>query len=70
VAEWFEDHPQFEVLSWPPKGADFNPIGNLWSELVCDMEAQYVRNSDQLWNKVLTEWESLRQRFILASSPS
>ena len=62
VTEWFEDHPEFELLPWPPKGADFNPIENLWSEMVRDMDAQQVRHPDHLWSKVSAIWNNLHQR--------
>lgn len=62
VMEWFEEHPEFELLPWPPKGADFNPIENLWSEMVRDMNAQDVANPTELWNKVSDIWNHLKQR--------
>ena len=48
VREWFEEHPEFELIPWPPKGADLNPIENVWSEMVRDMDAQNVTSDDQL----------------------
>lgn len=62
VREWFLEHPEFEVLPWPPKGADLNPIENLWSEMVREMETQHCTNSNQLWNEVKLIWDNLRQR--------
>ncbi|EFX73922.1 hypothetical protein DAPPUDRAFT_324874 [Daphnia pulex] len=51
VMDWFEDEgKEFELLPWPPKGADFNPIENIWSEMTRSMDAQQVANGDQLWN--------------------
>ncbi|KAF2892308.1 hypothetical protein ILUMI_13866 [Ignelater luminosus] len=29
VQEWFEEHPEIELLRWPAKSADLNPIENL-----------------------------------------
>lgn len=72
VREWFEEHPDFEVIPWPPKGADLNPIENAWSEMVRDIEAQHVTNGDELWEKVSHVWNSLgaRQQYwkVLARS--
>lgn len=62
VKEWFEEHPEFELLPWPPKGADLNPIENVWSEMVWAIDAQNVTNNDQLWEKVSSEWSSLSER--------
>lgn len=30
VREWFQEHPEVEVLDWPPKGADLNPVEHVW----------------------------------------
>lgn len=59
VTAWFANHPEFEVLPWPSKGADLNPIENLWSEMVRDMNSQQVANSNELWSDVLDIWNSL-----------
>ena len=58
VTAWFADHPEFELLPWPPKEADLNPIENLWSEMVRDMNSQHVRNSNELWSDVLDIWNN------------
>ncbi len=56
----------------PPKGADLNPIENVWSEMVRDLDAQHVATDEQLWRKVSEIWDNLkpRQQYwqILASS--
>jgi transposase len=72
VGDWFADHPEFELLPWPPKGADLNPIENLWSEMVRDMDTQHVASPDRLWEDVSLIWDNLKTRNdywrILASS--
>lgn len=61
--DWFEEEgKEFELLPWPPKGADFNPIENVWSEMARSMDAQQVANGDQLWNTVKGIWEDLARR--------
>lgn len=62
VADWFAEHPEFVLLPWPPKGADLNPIENLWSEMVRDMNAQHVTTSNQLWDIVDDAWSNLARR--------
>lgn len=62
VTDWFADHPEFELIPWPSKGADLNPIENVWSEMVRDMNSQHVRNSDELWDDVLNIWNNLVPR--------
>lgn len=62
VREWFEEHPEFELIPWPPKGADLNPIENVWSEMVRDLDAQHVATDDELWRKICGIWENLKPR--------
>lgn len=62
VTEWFEDHPEFQLLPWPPKGADLNPIENVWSEMARDLNAQHVTSDDQLWEKVCRQWDAFKPR--------
>ena len=72
VRDWFADRPEFELLPWPSKGADLNPIENLWSEMVRDMDSQQVNCSEELWNDVSNIWDNLKARDeywrVLASS--
>jgi hypothetical protein len=38
LRDWFEDEgKEFDVLPWSPKGADINPIENVWWEMVRSM---------------------------------
>ena len=62
VMEWFAEHPEFDLLPWPAKGADLNPIENLWSEMVREMEATHVQNQNELWDIVSANWNRLKQR--------
>ncbi|KAK4030814.1 hypothetical protein OUZ56_024172 [Daphnia magna] len=32
--QWLVEHPEIVALDWPVKGADMNPIENLWGHLV------------------------------------
>lgn len=62
VREWFNVRPEFDLLPWPAKGADLNPIENLWSEMVREMEDTHVQNQNDLWAMVSGIWDRLRQR--------
>ena len=43
VQDWFQQHPQFQLLPWPSKGADCNPIENLWGSMVNTWEPERER---------------------------
>jgi hypothetical protein len=62
VMDWFNDEGvSFELLPWPPKGADMNPIENVWAEMVRDMDCQHGNVAD-LWDSVSTIWNNLSNR--------
>ena len=62
VLDWFqEEGVSFDFLPWPPKGADMNPIENVWAEMVRDMNSQHA-NANQLRDSVSTIWENLSHR--------
>lgn len=62
VNEWFESHPEFRLLPWPAKAADLNPIENLWSDMVREMDNIHVSNQDELWICVKEIWDRLKRR--------
>jgi|688.fasta_scaffold1818376_1 hypothetical protein len=54
VMDWFDEEVvSFELLLWPTKGADMNPIKNVWAEMVRDMDCQHGKVTD-LWDSVST----------------
>ncbi|KAK9701990.1 DDE superfamily endonuclease [Popillia japonica] len=65
VRDWFEDHDEIEVIPWPAKSPDLNPIENLWAAM-CNMWDQrdvlVPRNRENLHNHVTEIWESFRGR--------
>ena len=63
VQDWFQDEgKEFDVMPWPPKGADINAIENVWAEMVRSMNTQHIPNADGLWNAVSNIWDQLNQR--------
>ena len=69
---WFKDvHPEIEVLDWPRRGADLNPIENVWGLLKRTIVLQGVQNKDQLWeatqvayHKIINEHPNLARTLI------
>jgi hypothetical protein len=60
VQQWIAArNPPMELLNWPAKGADFNIIENVWSYLAQRVDAMTVTNRDELWQRVLDQWNLL-----------
>lgn len=68
--EWLALHPQLVALDWPTKGADMNPIENIWGYLVCKLTKARTEegkpyhacdaiNANLLFELVRTEWGKL-----------
>lgn len=51
-----------QTLSWPPKGADMNPIENVWGVMKGRLARLplHTMSCDLLWDAVYAEWERLR----------
>lgn len=56
--EWFAEEG-INLLKWPPRSPDMNPIENLWADMVRRLEERpAAQNLDELWEIVLEEWNS------------
>ncbi len=62
VRAWFREHPEIEVLPWPPKGADINPIENIWGDMVKDFESYRPNSSEEVFERALSIWEGYKLR--------
>ncbi|XP_023238882.1 uncharacterized protein LOC111637592 [Centruroides sculpturatus] len=62
TSQWMEEHPQVQDMGWPGRGADLNPIDNIWVEL-CREPIQAATPSD-LWQVVQGRWEKLREGIL------
>lgn len=62
VREWQDAHPNIFFLPWPPKGADLNPIENLWAAMVRDWEPGERPTKEGLLNHAHHIWNNLRRR--------
>ncbi|KAG0429845.1 hypothetical protein HPB47_023240 [Ixodes persulcatus] len=58
-----------EEMLWPPKGADMNPIENVWGLMKKRLSKRRLADSsrDALWQAVQDEWTSLARRDDLAT---
>lgn len=52
------------VLDWPPKGADFNPIENVWGAMKESLSHMNLggASADELWLAITREWKRLGEK--------
>jgi len=62
VIEWFQNHPEIELVPWPSKSPDLNPIENIWGDIIKDMEFFRSRNQDEVFDKVKSIWDGYARR--------
>lgn len=67
VKRWFEVHPQIILLDWPPKGADCNPIENLWAHLVVEWDVE-EKTREAVRRHGHNVWEGIRRRPNICSN--
>ncbi|OAF68034.1 hypothetical protein A3Q56_04227 [Intoshia linei] len=65
VKTCFEEH-SVNVMNWPSKSPDLNPIENLWGILARSVykNGRQFKNRDQLTQIILTEWENIHKDVI------
>lgn len=51
------------LKDWPTKGADMNPVENVWAELVRRIRRK-SENKDQLWENILEAYNSLPDSYF------
>jgi transposase len=56
VQQWLALLADVELIEWPPRAPDVNPIENNWSEVKRTMQETWPgippKNSDELWTRV------------------
>lgn len=62
VQEWFLQHPELQLLPWPTKGADCNPIENVWASMVNTWTPNEERTKQALMDHTHEVWEDFRAR--------
>jgi hypothetical protein len=63
VQEWLSRPADVELLDWPPRAPDMNPIENMWNEEKRAMQETWPvlppRNSDELWTLASDPWDEV-----------
>lgn len=58
----FFSNRNFELMEWPPKSPDLNPIENVWSLMENGWPAIHPRNAANLHAVVQERWQLVGQR--------
>lgn len=61
VKEWFSRQEYVEVIDWPAKSPDLNPIENIWGLMVRNWEPEEIRTRENLSKKTKLIWEELKK---------
>lgn len=61
VMDWFRQHPEIQLIDWPTKGCDCNPIENLWGIMVQEWQVP-EKTREAIQGKAQEVWESIRRR--------
>ena len=48
VSQWFQGRDDLQLLDWPSKGCDMNPIENIWANIVNCWEPERERTVEKL----------------------
>jgi hypothetical protein len=63
VQEWLSQQADVELIDWPPRAPDMNPIENMWSEVKRTMQETWPvlppQNSGELWTLVADAWDEV-----------
>uniref|UniRef100_A0A3P8TPJ8 Tc1-like transposase DDE domain-containing protein n=1 Tax=Amphiprion percula TaxID=161767 RepID=A0A3P8TPJ8_AMPPE len=55
---WFQTN-RIQVMEWPAKSPDLNPIENLWADIKNAVYEAKPRNAEELWNVVQLSWAAI-----------
>ena len=61
VTRWLNEQRNLEILDWPSKACDMNPIENVWAKMVNVWEPAEERTRRLLQEHTFREWEVLRR---------
>lgn len=61
VREWFANRPEIELIDWPTKGCDMNPIENLWGMMKQEWGIE-EKTKASIERKSTEVWEGFRRR--------
>jgi len=52
---------QIKMLKWPVKGADLNPIENVWALLKAKIDYASAPNANELWKQIQITWKKISE---------
>ena len=60
VMRWFSERPDINLIDWPPRSPDLNPIEHVWAEVKKTMRERWPRRQpttkEELWETIENAW--------------
>ena len=63
VSQFLEEN-KIEVLNWPSRSPDINPIEHVWAHMKRELRGKMFKNKNDLKMALLALWEDISQEFL------
>lgn len=61
IRQWLQEQRDVELLNWPNKGCDLNPIEDIWANMNNVRPVEQEQASLHLLEQIMAKWEHFRR---------